>query len=78
MKKILDFKIVNKKILNLLEKCNILGLSFCLFSFLFIYYYFELYISNILTIAILLFQTGLSIIIGAIISSFIIQKQLNN
>ncbi|MBP3596810.1 MAG: hypothetical protein J6J60_05385 [Clostridia bacterium] len=76
MKKLLYLKIKNKKLLNLLEKCNILGISFCLFSFLFTYYYFQLYISNILNISILLLQTGLSIIIGALISCFIIQEHL--
>lgn len=78
MKNILNFKIINNKHLILLEICNIIGIIFCLFSFLFIYYYFQLYISNILNISILLFQTGLSIIIGAIISSFIIQQQLSD
>ena len=78
MKKLLSLKIVNKKILNLLEKCNILGIIFCLYSFLFTYYYLYLYISEILNLGIILFQAGLSIIIGGIISSFIIQDYLSN
>lgn len=78
MKKLLSLKIVNKKILNLLEKCNILGMIFCLLSFLFTYYYFELYISEILNLGIILFKAGLSIVIGGIISSFIIQDYLSD
>lgn len=76
MKKLLTLKIVNKKILKLLEKCNILGITICLFSFLFTYYYFELFKPEILNLGILLFQTGLSIKIGGIISGIIIQEHL--
>lgn len=76
MKKILSIKIVNKKISNLLEKFNILGIIFCLLSFLFTYYYFKLYIFEIRNIALLLFQIGLSIKIGSIISGIIIQEAI--
>lgn len=78
MKKILNFKIVDKKLLSLFEKSRILGIIICLFSLLFFYYYMELYISNILTFAILLFQAGFSLIVGAIISCLIIQDFLSN
>lgn len=78
MKEILNFKIRDKKILNLFEKSKNLGIIICLFSLLFFYYYTELYISNILNFAILLFQAGLSLIVGAIISSLIIQNYLSN
>ena len=78
MKKILNFKIVDKKLLRLFEKSRILGIIICLFSLLFFYYYMELYISNILTFAILLFQAGFSLIVGAFISCLIIQDFLSN
>lgn len=76
MKKILSLNIIDKKILNLLKKCNIIGFLFCLISFLFTYYYYELFQPNILNISLLLFETGLSIKVGSLISGIIIQDQL--
>lgn len=78
MKKILNLKILNRKIQNYLQRSNIIGFIFCLFSFLFTYYYFELFDKHILTLGLFLFETGLSIVVGSFISAIIIDNEKSN
>lgn len=72
----IKLKFTNKKILKYINICNSIGLLFCLFSFLFTYYYFEIFEKTLLNLALFLFEAGLSIIVGGIISSIIINKQI--
>ena len=74
IKRIMELKITNKKILNYIEIINIIGLLLCLFSFLFTYYYFLLFQKIVLNIGFFLFEFGLSIIVGSIISGIIIDS----
>ena len=74
---IFKLKIIDKKLLLCIEKCNIIGFIFCLFSFLFTYYYFIILEKIILNIGIILFETGLSLVVGSLISAIIIDKQIN-
>jgi len=67
-------KISDNKILNFIKKCNLIGIIFCLFSFLFTYYYFILLQKNILFLGFFLFEIGLSIFIGGLISAIIINN----
>ncbi len=67
-------KISDNKILNFIKKCNWIGIILCLFSFLFTYYYFLLLQKNILFFSFLLFEFGLSICIGGLISAIIINN----
>lgn len=76
MKKIFKITFSNKKISKYLRKCNIIGLIICLLSFLFTYYYFELFEKDILTLGLFLFESGLSIIVGGFISALIIEKSV--
>ena len=75
MKKIISNLGQNKKIFEIIIQCNHIGFIICLFSFLFTYYYFISFEKNILFISLYLFDFGLSIFIGSLISGIIIAKE---
>ena len=65
----------NKKIKSYLKISNFTGLFLCLTSLLFTYYYFLLFSKPILLTSLFLFEAGLAITVGSIISVIIISNQ---